>query len=159
MWLTVIKNLIQGQKKAKGSQFSHLHYCNVCRGAHFSINLSSTSFFMSCARARTAAAPPLRLPLPRPRTRTCTPAPATSRTAGPAPPPRPPPPPRLRSVGRSVGLTAAAVGFERSPSSLSLCAEFVRLILSDRLTSGRKEGRKEERGEVQVLSGVFDILI
>jgi hypothetical protein len=24
-------------KKAKGSQFSHLHYCNVCRGAHFSI--------------------------------------------------------------------------------------------------------------------------
>ena len=37
MLLTVIKNLIQGQKKAKGSQFSHLHYCNVCRGAHFSI--------------------------------------------------------------------------------------------------------------------------
>ena len=37
MSLTVLKNLIQGQKKAKGSQFSHLHYCNVCRGAHFSI--------------------------------------------------------------------------------------------------------------------------
>ena len=55
-----------------------------------------------------------------------------SRTAGLAPPPRP-----GCSLAPSV---AAAVGFERPPSSLSPCASSVRLTPSGNLTSGSGRG-------------------